>query len=362
MKIYIIDLLGEKYHSNFDLSISKCIKRENKTFIGSKDQLKYFINSGIDSTYIIEPLKKGIFNKKISGLINIYKVNKKVGRDSIKVITGFENVSLALYSFIDRAFLKQSYLFIHNNLSGLNKKWKINLLKSVFKKSLGVFFLDKSILEKFLYDYPEFNNYRRKCFYIPHPIENNDNISSKKTNQNKLSFIGRFADDKGAHLFLNVLSKLPQNIKKNIKIIGQVDGHIKERFFSLFENIEVIDNFISPDQYEEAFRNSKFTFLLHNPSKFHYRTSGILYDSIRLGTPVICSNYYVYTTLFNEFKPIGLLLNEYCESELENLIKKAYNIAVDDKEYQAFLANIDKLKKYHSIENVSKILNSIVGD
>src|SRR5690625_1282139 len=76
MKIYIIDLLGEKYHANFDLSISKCIKRENKTFIGSKDQLKYFINSGIDSTYIIEPLKKGIFNKKISGFINLININK----------------------------------------------------------------------------------------------------------------------------------------------------------------------------------------------------------------------------------------------------------------------------------------------
>lgn len=101
------------------------------------------------------------------------------------------------------------------------------------------------------------------------------------------------------------------------------------------DNITIINDYISREEYYNILKSTKFVALPYNPAAYKLNSSGIFYDAIYHLKPVIASN----TVFFKRVKQNKL---GYVYS---NSISESINILDDSKIYQEYVNNIKEYLK-----------------
>lgn len=251
-------------------------------------------------------LIKYVFNK-FSGLnllnqiYNIYKLFINVNLKS--KIFFFSSCNIIVCAFWALVYKKKNSLtkiLITNNYHDANF-FKNVLLKCILKQKITFIFYDKSQLN-FLKK--KFNLSNIKNQIIPHYAINEHQINKKKLNKKQLiTFFSSpnkeyYIDIKS---FLNLYER-SQKLKEEFNF--QIFGYNKDQQLDLVKKFKIPKKLFvtkqrSKKNYLNQIKKSDFILLLYT-KKFEYRVSGILFDSISLGTKIIASNRIIFKNIEKE--------------------------------------------------------------
>lgn len=351
----------------------------------------------IVSTYPPKKCGIGIYTKRLTDALsknNIVKVisfknfnykDKKVVPILRKnnIFSYFKAVDYIKKQKFDKVLIEYEYLFYNPFfflifLSFLKikiKNIKINLeihtvvpyidfiKKSVFiiYHSLMLLFVDKIIMhtntaKKKLFDR---TLVKKPILLLPMPVLSKKiKVKTTKRKQKILTCFGFVNIDKGLDIALKAFGGMKGVI---LKIVGSVNPNsMKKQFIYYdkikqmakdFDNVIVIDRFISEKETQSLFKETDFFIL---PYRF-IEQSAILTDVWSYAKIPICSDI---KSLKEQINGCGVLF----KSEDPNDLRKAFvNINNNKKRQKIIVNNIKKLIKQRSFRNYSKKLLSVIA-
>jgi glycosyltransferase involved in cell wall biosynthesis len=165
-------------------------------------------------------------------------------------------------------------------------------------------------------------------------------IRSNKINmRTKFLFPGSIRTAKGIYIFLEAIRRLKGHEGMEFVLAGDVESvnmtcihnDILNTQRILKDSIVFSGERFSNDQYYKLLKEVDYLVLPYLKKYYVGRASAIIYDAIKVGTPIIAPNYGVFKDYINRFK-IGLLFEAEDPISLSNLMLHASksNLSFDD--------------------------------
>jgi hypothetical protein len=137
-----------------------------------------------------------------------------------------------------------------------------------------------------------------------------------------------------------------------------ISNNVKESIIEKLESTEFVEfnqGYLDDETYKRFISESKYVFLPHN-KLFEGKLSGILSDSISMGTPIISNNIEPVIEFFKNFGPMGYIYdfqndNNWTHSFLNDKL---------DEDYQYFRSNMNNCSNCHNEELIIKEFLEII--
>lgn len=304
-------------------------------------------------------------------IYNYFKTLKTSNSNTQFVLfTHAEVISFAIFLFLLPASKTKRIGLINQLPHYVNYKKRYSIFLKYVINNIGKFFVfeeeAKQILEKNNLLKPPYSN----LYVLNHPPywANNENCLKQKKMErfeNKdlmnISYVGSLAKYKGVDNLLDVLEVIRSNEELNRYIKVNIFGKMSPELLSQFDkykesiNINLKDEYIDYEKYDEVIDKSHFIFLLHK-EEFYPKVSGIFYDAMKLCTPVFASDNSMWVSYFKKFDNLGLMIEQNNKEEIYNALYKMINLTSD--EYYHFLKNINDFRLKRSLNNISQQLKN----
>jgi hypothetical protein len=252
-----------------ELPINLIVLTRGDYYFVKKNNIKYVQCKSIK-------VRKGMVLSRVCLFINflLSKLSILFKRYESVVYTTYPNVNISIELF----FYKRSteiLLIGHNNIDLLASKNIRNIFLMYANKVKHIVFAP--FIKEYLISIGVDNE---RIFILPHPINLESNFSKNKKN---------IALSMGLESNESYLRKLVE-VNSNTKFLNKCDMKLiirsKDGNFSSTSSIEVIRNYLSREEYEELYRNAKYTFVFY-PMSYQNRFSGVIMDSLASGCVVI---------------------------------------------------------------------------
>ncbi|WP_077706063.1 glycosyltransferase family 4 protein [Virgibacillus dokdonensis] len=179
---------------------------------------------------------------------------------------------------------------------------------------------------------------------IPNPIEMEENLSDLDSKQDKISYVGRFSEEKNVGMLIDAFALAKEkNPNLHLNILGggpEKDNYIKKiKEHNLQTSIFVSEKFLGRDELLEKITNSKILVL---PSAIPETFGLVIFEGIRLGLIPICLDIGAQSENIKKIG-LGLLYQRNDPEQLELSITKIIR-NYDDEVHKIKEANkkIDK--------------------
>ena len=210
LKIDIILPYKELFSSNGASAVSISIKN-------SVLQSKFKKNINVYGQFVKDPYKDinfhGFYVNKLihfsKNLSILKQYLKKTKKDKTKKIIEIHNRPY-LFNYLLKKNINQCViLYFHNDPLTMKGSKSIKERINILKNASGIIFVSKFLKENFLEGIKEtFEN----IFIIPNSLDQNLNI--KKINKLKqILYVGRIVEEKGVHIYLNVIKNLSKKYR-----------------------------------------------------------------------------------------------------------------------------------------------------
>ena len=157
--------------------------------------------------------------------------------------------------------------------------------------------------------------------------------------------VGRLAPEKGA---LGIIQKYRDSHYKVLIAGNPQDPELKETLLKAAngaENIELHLGYVEPDDYYRYIHSSKYT-LLNYSGEYSIRSSGVVFDTLFAGVPVIGRRCAALN--FIEENECGILYDDLATFNADEVLT--------DSKYEYFIRNIYKYRDTHRLY-ISKLIN-----
>lgn len=176
--------------------------------------------------------------------------------------------------------------------------------------------------------------------YIEHPVEVSNSPLRKKSIV-EIGFIGRASKEKGFDVFQKI-KKINANAKLKFVHIGpkktvKIGGVYKSK------------GFISDEDFKKKMKKLSFVFYANRKNAYKYIASGVIFDAIGIGVPILGMKDVFVKYLEKKFGPIGVFQNNFYM-----LNKKIKTISrMNIKKNTKIIKKCDS-KKIHFLDRVKK--------
>lgn len=289
--------------------------------------------------------KPGLWNNikgKIQSLINCYYFFQHADENSIVIWQQSTAVTscVGLWLLCRRRDLR--IYMIQYSQTALNSKLKRFIYDRAKSKITGFICPNDSVGKAYKLPY---------CV-VPDYIYTGDNECDKaisfEDRRYDFCIVGRFNKDKGV---VETIERLKDSRYKVI-VAGRPDsevyGNLIKEAVDNCSNIELHLGFIESDDYNNYIRNSKYC-ILNYQGEYSIRSSGVVYDIIFNGVPVIGSRCSALQ--FVEDNEIGHLYESLNDIQIENLM--------NTKQYEIFMQKISIYRNFH--KNYIKKIQDFLG-
>ena len=329
-KILIVEPIGS--HLNFNIEFCKIFFEWGHTTYVAPE---HFCQKCIANDYQIIPSR---FYKSLSrrdiyfSYMDILKSIRDKLRDShfdLIFFLSYETISFSLMWPKDRSVV----LFEHNNLSGIqNSILKHFFYKLIPQRAVHITFMETA--QKYIGSV-----FNKRAYYLPHPVRNTSTLGSKtpgkKTPSNGIAIFSPSAST--SQNTLDALFQFVSNSKVPIFL------RCKGNEYSKTANILVSKQF---DDYDDLMCESDFTFV--DGTNFDLRVSGVVFDSLSFGTPVLLTPCNFAFELQALYPALIFIIRDFNE---------ILNIRLD---HEAIQAQTSIFLSKHSSASISRLLEKIV--
>jgi len=308
-----------------------------------------------------------IINNNVENSLGIINFLIKIKQIDILWLNWIENLPDRKFGLIQSLFYFIFFIF--------NKFWKIKIIYTVHNKVSHSpnHFKIKRILQNVTInnsalvithstdglDYIKSitnNKNKPEILYIPHPtkLAHRYDDSDHMTYMCDILIWGTIYKYKGIKEFLEYLYKKNLQNKYKIKIVGKVvePGYYESLLQYINQSISIEDNYISQDDLQVLFQNSKTVLFTYNSESVF--SSGSLIESLRYNSTIIGPNKGGFKNLSDLF-----LIKSY--ENYKDLIEKIDSSLNENEDYTLWrqLA-IDKYLKENTWENFSRKINKLL--
>lgn len=316
---------------------------------------------------------------EFSGKYNVIKDHKYLKKVSYKLNTIFrcstvpvpskEKILIQAYEefsiifFIIRAKIKGNkiYLISTNNISNNrvnSERWFLKgLLKIIFILSDVVFYHnqhEKKLIDRFIISFNESKfAFRKYQLLRADPLAYMYRISYGP--KMSICFFGPIKFDKPIQPFLDLIKADKEN-KFLYKIYNPgenlVDDLIKK--FNDNQNVEIVNKFLSFEEYDKAVKDSAIIFLSHD-SSYEGKLSGNICDCISKRKPFISNNISPVKDFVMEYGQIGFVY----DLGMDSTWTSAFLNSIDEGKYNSVLKNLERLQLDFTDEKIKQELDLV---
>jgi len=263
--------------------------------------------------------------------------------------SAFEEVSFCLWR---RSTMRKVSILVTNNLEHLKRNGlKFILLRRIFRH-VNKILVHSNYQKDFIISC--FGISEEKIFTIPHYAAGYDRSVNPQdvSNREEIVYLGGSRGDKGLTHFVNLINA-DETGKNKYGIYGDVNLTPKQVEQLAAKNVNVVQKYLSKEEYFHVLRRSKFVVLFYDRS-FETRISGIFFDAISCFTPVLASNIKSFTAYFERFGKLGMIVDLSNAKWTEELLLKGFS-----SEYDVYLATVQKMQKECSHTILTQIYLSL---
>lgn len=350
---------AENEHS---VALQKNLKKEefeNVTFLSFDkyyDAKRY--NWGLriigECSQIIKTLRTG---RKLKNNVYVWTCLFPTGHFFLNLLTYFQKSKkhiIILHGELE--FLKSENKRITENIFGIilrsamilstNKNKYIVLGDNIKTNLIGL--VNKRVLQK--------------TFTILHPYNYNyvENFQKKKdTNKVTIGAIGTQMLSKNSQYMYQVAEHFKSDIQQDKivlrtigKILPELDSYKTDYVDKMYS-----DNFVSQDQFESEISKLDFVIFFYDNNAYQLCASGAIFESIRIGVPVISIENDFFRWLFNTYGDMGFLCKDLDEVKrvLNELKEGNYK-----KEIEVFKKNIMNFIIQNDLKNLARNLKPLI--
>lgn len=288
---------------------------------------------------------------------------KKISNSRI-IFQGFDEIGtvLSLFKLVNR---NNQLIFVPtNNVSPErfnNSRWLLGKMLKIIIRFSDYFFYHTDfelnlIVEKLGLRHQKLLKNKLK-YHLLGPKESrkkNDGLEK----QNLITFFGPTMISKPINDICNLINsdyRLGKKFRyRFVNVSDAVIDSISKKVDSL-EFVEFNQGYLDDNTYEKFISESKFVFLPHN-KLFEGKLSGILSDSISLGTPVISNNIEPVKEFFESYGLMGYIYDYQTDT---NWTYSFLNSGFE-KEYECFKSNMKQCSLGHKEELIIKEFLEII--
>lgn len=200
--------------------------------------------------------------------------------------------------------------------------------------------------------------------YIHHPFVFERPISLKKSSQNQiiLGGVGKaLIEVKNSHyifLLADHIYKVQTKEKPVLRLIGLVSSSVL-KFDNGLVQYTAHEQFLGKDSFERQVDNLHFILLFYDHDAYSLSASGVFFDALKYGKPVIAISNSYFEYYFQIFGEIGFLAKDF--SDLCLRVEKYMNMDPVDfwALYNQYLKNIENARILLN-EETPKLFNQIL--
>lgn len=360
-KILLIEPLSPIGHRDINKVMIKLLNDNfDITYISMNDyiNLDEFNNiefMGVNNKLFIQ---KGKITTRINYYLVLRDIFKKVKNKKydLVLLMSYETITLSMFFLIHKKtakYFKQIFLLNHLNIDetiqSKVKKWFFNKIPN---KAVHLCY------EDFITKYVQ-NELGKKSATIKHNL----NYYKKENLEHGV--------ESDILNFVNHANKLivsPSNNKINMEILEMIisldkEGILKTNNLQFViksnaikyksENLLIDNIFFTDYEYNSLIKQAQLVFLPYNVNNYSYRVSGVFYDCITFGKPVLCSEMEFFRDVFKKYGDVGFMYNSV--GQLETFIRDF--IYINEKKY---MEPIQKIQNAYSDKNVeNNVINTL---
>lgn len=300
-------------------------------------------NDLIQLPYDVYPTGQSILIGKIKTLFNCWSLFRKVPKGSIIVLQQCSDVPSHFFTSMFYRGGSKLYMIRYND-DGVSNSLKKIIYSFVKNKIDGIICPNNRVGNSYLVPYIVVPDY----IYSGDPF-----VKVKKYEDHIYDFciVGRLNKDKGCLESIQKLSTT--NFKVLVAGQAESDSYAQQiqHICSKSNNIDLHLGYLSETDYNNYIKNSRFC-LLNYQGEYSSRSSGVVYDTIFMGTPVIGNRCpalqfvedYKIGKLYESINTFNFstILNDIIYS---NYIENIANYRLQHKKYKDYLSEFLTLNK-----------------
>lgn len=357
-----------------------------------------FLSDGMESAHLIldDTYWVGYFNIKLKGLysseysisfqrqkfptyenkFHVINRNKKrlyqldsilrcfgvaLPRNSDILIQGFEELPILFFLIRAKFYGNKIYLIPTNNIC----RKRLNSNRYILKLLLKIIFkLSNKVLYHTDFELMLINKHLKpskstKFEFVKYQLLTKDlqceNYVIPFVGNKYISFFGPIKSDKPIEPFLNLI-KADKEKKFSYKIyrpgVDYFNDLIKE--INESQNVEVVNKFLSFEEYEMAVKESSIIFLSHD-SSYEGKLSGNICDCISKRKPFISNNISPVKNFIKEYDQIGFVY----DLQNDSTWTSAFLNSIDEGKYKSVLKNLERLQLDFTDEKIKQELDLV---
>jgi hypothetical protein len=298
-------------------------------------------------------------------------------KKDVLVVTGNASILWALKYYTRRAHKnKKIQVVVHGDFSTLtriprreilNPLYYIGSLKTALTlpgyQRLQHIVLEESVRNKVIEALPFL---KKHVYVIDHPIplegyHGDNKLALPLEVPIHFGFLGSTTEQKGFSTYLSVASEILAQFPNlaEFHLIGRVSEECRRKNLSKLASLSNTpgEERLSRKEFVDRVKNIHFVCLFYN-SYYDFCASGVLMDSIAWEKPIITSKLSLFNGIHNKFGNVGYL------SEKNEISRTIANIIrnKDNDLYQKQVANIRRVKRYRTPENLATKYYELVNE
>ena len=335
-KLLYIDLISPAGHENYD---SNMIRLMNKFFIvdvRASEGMTHLIPTKYCHT--IESCPNKIYpeywkHSKYRSLSKLlwryyqYEYIKKIVKENSNDYDCIFFSSIEVFSFMlaTRGFKGTNVYFVDHGVYRIKNRLTRFFYRAILSPSVNIV-----ALEEYIREYLINNGIKSNIYVIHHPIPEYPPIVWSQL-ETKTCYDVFAPSSSNEDSFVADLIESREKLPENVKII--IRAH---RYIHRDEHLDVYNERISSQEYDERFRNADFI-LIPYESAYNYRTSAILFESLGMGKRVLLWGNNTLKEYFRDYKNCVCVYSN--TTDFIRKISKLDNLEYDITSINRFMSN-----------------------
>lgn len=277
------------------------------------------------------------------------------------LIQGFEEFSILFFLLRAKFLGNKIYLILTNNIC----TQRINSNRFILKLLLKIIFkLSNKVIYHTDFELMLINKYLKpgkatKFEFVKYQLLTKDlqceNFKIPFAGNKCITFFGPIKSDKPIEPFLDLI-KADKEKKFSYKIYNPGVKHVNDLIKKIkdSQNVEVVNKFLSFEEYEKAVNESAIIFLSHD-SAYEGKLSGNICDCISKRKPFISNNISPVKDFVIEYGQIGFVY----DLQNDSTWTTAFLNTIDEEKYNSVLKNLERLQLDFTDEKIKQDLDLV---
>jgi hypothetical protein len=285
-------------------------------------------------------------------------------RNSDILIQGFEELPILFFLLRAKFLGNKIYLVLTNNIC----TYRINPNRYILKGILKIIFkLSNKVIYHTDFELMLINKYLKpgkatKFEFVKYQLLTKDlqceNYKIPFVGNKCISFFGPIKRDKPIEPFLDLV-KADKEKKFSYKIFNPGEKHVDDIIKKINDNqnVEVVNQFLSFEEYEKAVKESAIIFLSHDFT-YEGKLSGNICDCISKRKPFISNNISPVKDFVVEYGQIGFVY----DLENDSTWTLTFLKSIDEEKYNGVLKNLERLQSEFTDEKIKQELDLVFSE